>query len=806
MEIADKCITSQNSMIIHYLRTFYRKFTRSRTTYLINLVGLSGGLACGLLIYLWIYGELHVDRFYGNTDRLYSVMINDHQPDRVVTANSGSIILGKALKNTFPEVEYSVVTTPAGWFRYFSISYADKAGIKGTGNFAGKDFFHVFPRYFLSGNASSALSNMNSIAISKGLAQKLFHGTDSAVGKVLKWKWNALTRETVVTGVYEDFPANATIQYDFVVSIDSWEEIIKATEANADLSGGPFNTFVVLNKGVNPDIFNRKIANIVQSAIPKSTSAVFVAKYADNYLHGKYVNGVQEGGRIEYVRLFSIIAICVLVIAFIIFVNLSTAKASERMNEIGIKKTLGATRYTLIRQFLGESILLCFISLFVAVLLVVIVYPEFRFLTGMQFILVWNPWLITSVLVIILLTGVIAGIYPALYLSGFTPVVVLRGKWLRPGAGLSIRKALVLFQFAASVVFIVVVMIVYNQVKFVLSKSPGYEKDNIIYFEMQGQVAQNPDVFLSELKKIPGVLQASTIQNTIVVPWETPRPGVYWEGKNADDKLKFAQMPVSYDAIETLGIKMVTGRSFSRKFADTSAIILNETAVSAMGLTNPIGKTMTIWGKQKTIVGIAKDFHFNSFHEKIMPFIFKLDPGGCMMMMIRVAGEHQQSALEAIKTSYRELNPGNYFDYRFLDEDYQQQYASEKLVATLCKYFAGLTILISCLGLFGLTVFAVEQRIKEIGIRRTLGASRIAIVHLLSVDFAKIIGISILIGLPVSYIVMKRWLNEFAYRIELDPTYFLVGGLITFLIAALTIGIQSVRASMTKPVDCLKNQ
>jgi ABC-type antimicrobial peptide transport system permease subunit len=732
-------------------------------------------------------------------------MINDRQPDHIVTSNSGSIVLGKALKNAFPDVEYSVVTTPADWFRSFSISYEDKDVIKGTGNFVGKDFFHIFPRYFLSGDASSALSNMNSIAISKGLAQKLFHETDSAVGKVLKWKWNSLTRETMVTGVYEDFPANSTIQFDFVMPIDSWDEIIKATEANADLSGGPFNTFVVLNKGVNPDVFNRKIANFIKSAIPGSTSTVFVAKYADNYLHGKYVNGMQEGGRIEYVRLFSIIAICVLVIACINFVNLSTAKASERMKEIGIKKTLGATRYTLTLQFLGESILLCFISLFVAVLLVASVYPEFRSLTGRQFIIVSDPWLITYVLIIILLTGIIAGIYPALYLSGFTPVAVLNGKWSHPGAGLSIRKALVLFQFAASVVFIVVVMIVYNQVKFVLTINPGYDKDNIIYFEMQGQVAKNPEAFLSEIKKIPGVVQASTIGNTIVVPSGTPRPGVYWDGENADDKLRFQQMGVSYDAIEVLGIKMAAGRSFSRKFADTAAIILNETAIRAMGLKNPVGRTIRIWGKQKTIVGITKDFHFNSFHEKIMPFIFRLDPEACLMMMIRASGGHQLSALETIKTYYKEFNPGNYFDYRFLDDDYQQQYASEKLVATLCKYFAGLTILISGLGLFGLTVFAVEQRIKEIGIRRALGASRIAIVSLLSFDFAKVVGISILIGLPVSYIIMKRWLNDFAYRIELAPTYFLVSALITFLIAALTIGIQSVRASMTKPIECLKN-
>lgn len=795
----------QIAMLNHYFRLFFRKFSRSRTTYLINIGGLSGGLACGLLIYLWIFGELHFDRFYSDADRIYSVMTSDRQTDRIVTGNSGSIILGKALKNAFPEVQYSVATTPADWFRSFSVSQPGKNAVRATGNFVGKDFFHVFPRLFLSGDPNSALSDRNGMAISKSLAVTLFHAAGNAIGKRLTWKWNSLTRETLVTGVYDDFPANSTLTFDFVVPIDAWEEIINASEANADLSGGPFNNYIVLNKGVDADKFNGKIANFIQSALPESASTIFATPFAGMYLHGQYVNGAQEGGRIEYVRFFGLIAICILLIACINFVNLATAKATERMKEIGVRKTLGAARSRLIRQFLGESVLLSFISLAVAVLLVAIVYPRFKSLTGVQFIAVADPWFVISLLLFVLATGIIAGIYPALHLSGFHPAKIFGGRLSLPRAGLSVRKALVLFQFAASLVFIVVVSIVYDQVNFALTVDPGYKKDNTIYFEMQGRIAKDPDAFLAELREIPGVVEAATIGNTIVVPAGTPRPGVYWDGRNADNKLRFQQMPVGYGGIEALGIGMMAGRSFSRQFADTNSIVLNETAVRAMGLSKPLGHRVQIWGREKKIVGVTKDFHFNSLHEKIMPFIFRFEPEACLMMMVQLNEGHQRSTLAAIAAVYKAFDPGNSFDYTSLGEDYQRQYAAERLVAALCKYFAGLSILISCLGLFGLTVFAVEQRIKEIGIRRVLGAGKMEIIYLLSVGFARVVGMAILIGLPISYFVMRRWLNEFAYRIDMSPGYFFGSAIVTFLIAAVTIGIQSVRASMTKPADTLKS-
>lgn len=791
-------------MLTQNLLFFFKKFKRSKATYIINLVGLSAGLVCFLFIYLWIYDELHIDKFYNNSDRIYRVMTNDKQPERIVTDNSGSIILGKSLKNEFPEIEQEVATTPAGWFKGFSISYAKNDAVKGEGNFAGKDFFKVFPRTFLQGDENTALADKNSIVISATLAKKLFGTTDGVVGKTIQWKWLSFTKEHIVAGVYEDFPINSTMHFDFLVPLANWGDLINAT-GEPTLNGGPFNTFVVLNKTAKAAELNKKIAGFLKQHIPQSTTTLFLDKYADTYLHGVYENGVLKGGRIEYVELFSVIALCILAIACINFMNLATAKASERMKEVGIKKTLGAERHTLTFQFLGESVLLAFMSLLIAIAIVVLLFPQFKAVTGKQFVLWFDPKLVISVILITLVTGIVAGSYPAFYLSKFNPVAVLKGKWVASSRSAYIRKGLVIFQFSLSVLFIAVVMIVFNQIKYVQTVNPGYDKDNVIYFEMQGNVAKDLNTFLTEVKKVPGVIQASSSDGTIILPTFTPRPGVYWDGKNTDDKIRFYQLGVNYDALQTLGVKMAAGRYFSKEFADPNAVVVNESAVRAMGLQNPIGKKITVWDKERTIVGVAKDFHFNSLHEAISPFIFRLeDPKYTMLCLIRIASDKRKQTIAAIQQYYKKFNPGMYFDYKFLDDDYQAQYASEEIIITLSKYFAALAILISCLGLLGLTAFAAEQRVKEIGIRRTLGASRRAIVYLLSVDFTKIVALSIIIGLPISYLVANKWLHGFAYRIPLTPLYFIAAACITLFIAVLTIGIQTAKASGVNPVKTLK--
>ena len=792
-------------MVRHIILLFFRSFGRHKSTSIINLIGLSIGLACALLIYFWIYDESNFDKFHKNDRNLYKVMINDHNPHGITTRDAASANLGDALKGAFEEVKYAVTTTPDSWFRSFSVSRNNENIVKAKGNFVGKDYFKVFSFDLVKGDENSILAVKNAIAISDELAMKLFKTTD-VIGQTLEWKWFSYARQGVITGVYKKAPQNSTYQFDFVLPLEFWNDIMPGTiDPNiADLSGGPFNTFLVLNNGADKDRLADKITALEKSRVSGSTSTFLLPKYSDYYLHGNYENGVAVGGRIQYVRLFSVIAIFILLIACINFMNLSTARSSERMKEIGIKKAMGISRHALIFQFISESLITAFISLGVALLIVALLLPYFSDLTEKHLFFHFDSKLLLSILSITFLTGLVSGSYPAFYLSRFKPVDTLKGKSVQLGNDVSIRKGLVFFQFTISVIFIALLFIVFNQIQFIQSKELGFDKDNVIYFEMEGNAAAKKEVFLTDLRKVPGVEKASTIMNTVVLPTFTPAPGVYWDGKNDDDKIRFYQTSVNYDMIETLDISIAEGRSFSRSFGnDTNSVIVNEAAVKAMGISAPIGKTIKVWDEDKRIVGVVKNFHFNSMHERIQPFIFKLEPDVTLLAMIRINGKNQRSTINAIKNFYAEFNRGFAFDYKFLNDDYQAQYASEMVVSALSIYFGGLAIFISCLGLFGLAAFTSERRVKEIGIRKTFGARNLNIVYVLSVDFLKIVLFAILFGSIISYLISRSWLNNFAYRIDLDILYFLAAGVLALAMALLTIGFQTFKAALASPVKCL---
>jgi ABC-type antimicrobial peptide transport system permease subunit len=794
-------------MLRHNWQLFLGTVKRYKSAFIINLVGLSTGLACVLLIFLWISDELAFDKFHKYDKRLYQVMVNERQGDRINTSDGTNGLLGEIIKTGMPEVEYAVSTTPPNWFQKFNITYRNTT-VSAVGNFVGQDYFNVFSYDLLQGNSNSVLTDKHSLVVSRGLAMKLFNTTDNVIGRTLEWKWASVTKQVTITGVCMDFPSNSSYQFDFVLSLDAWKDVLQAGKNQRNgPSTGPFMTFLVLKEHTNVASFNNKLNNFSSVKFDKTAATLFLRNYSDAWLYGKYENGVQAGGRIEYVRLFSVIACFILLIACINFMNLSTARVSARMKEVGLKKALGASRRTLVYQFLGESVLMSLISLVFALLLVGLILPGFNGITGKHL----TPGLVARhilpVLGISLLTGLIAGSYPALYLSRFKPAVTLKGKFNRSSGlkELFVRKGLVVLQFSLSVIFIVSVVVVYNQIKLVQTKSPGYDKENVIYFEMEGRVAENLTSFLSELKKVQGVTQASSMMRSIVLPTYTPGPGVHWEGKNGDDKIRFNQMPVNYDLIETLGIKMVEGRTFSRDFAaDSSAIVLNEAAVKIMGLSDPVGKVIKVWGQDKRIIGITQNFHFNSLHEEIKPFIFRLEPQSSLLIMARLARGGERETIQDIRAFYKRFNPGYSFDYQFLDEDYQKQYTSEKLVATLSSYFAGLAILLSCLGLFGLAAFTVDRRTKEIGVRKVLGASGFSIIYLLSADFTGIVLLSVLIGLPLSYLITSSWLDSYAYRIALSPVYFVAAALASLFIAWFTIGLHVVRSSLISPVDALK--
>lgn len=768
------------------LKTTWRRLIKDRQFTILNLAGLSTGLACSLLIYLWVHDEMNIDKFHQKN--IYQVMLNEFPGDRIATTEGTGINVGELVQKNIPGVEYTVTTTPAGWFRYFNLSWKDNT-MSAKGNFVSKDFFNVFSCELVQG--TKTLEDKNGIVISEQLAQKFFGTADNAVGKELSWKWLTFGKPSIVSGVFRNFPANSTMQYDFLLPLAAWNDIIPAFNTLT----GPFNTYVVSKAGIP----GRQLTDMLHANFKDQRTTSFTRSYADVYLYGKYENGVQAGGRIGYVKLFSIIAVFILLIACINFMNLSTAKASRRIKEVSVKKALGASRTSLVFQFLGESILMSLAALLIALLMVWALLPQFNQLTGKQ--LGFDHRLIFSIVGIALLTGLVAGSYPALYLSRFKS---LKGTIHRSAGELWARKGLVTFQFTVSVVFIIAVMVVYNQVKFVAAKDPGYSKDNIICFDMHGRAAEKAATFLAALKDIPGVVNASSIEQQIILPSYEPDGGVRWEGKNTDDKIRFYQMPVNYDLIETLGISMAAGRTFSRNYtSDTASVILNEAAIKTMGIQDPIGKLISLGNRERRIVGVTKNFHFNSLHEEIRPFIFKLAPQETMLVMAKIKAGEESATIQRISGFWKSFNPGFSFDYRFLDNDYQVQYASEKLVATLSRYFAGLAIVISCLGLFGLAAFTAERRRKEIGIRKVLGATVSNVVFMLSKDFLQLVCIALLIAFPLSWWAMTQWLQGFAYYVPLSVSIFFIAGSAIMLLTLLTVGYQAVKAALANPAKSL---
>jgi putative ABC transport system permease protein len=792
-------------MLRHNLLLIYRNFKRFKSTFFINLIGLSTGLACVLFIYLWVNDELNVDRFHEKNSRLFRVMMNDPRTESIETSPSTPGILAEALAEEMPEVEYAVASV--GGDIDFTLSTDDRH-VLATGLFAEKELFHIFSFDLIEGDKNKVLSDKKGVVLSEATAIALFNTTENIIGKAIEWQFAYGKEDAYVSGVFKNIPSHSTTQFDFALSFDFFKDIVG--EKSMHWGNYGCGTTVVLKEGTDLQEFNTKIKDFVKRKSKNSTVTLFLRPYSEFYLYGNYENGVQAGGRIEYVKLFSVIGIFILLIACINFMNLTTAKASRKIKEVGIKKAIGASRKTLIFQYLGESLLMTFLSILLAILIVDLLLPQFNVITDKQLALDFNTNLIVSLISIVLFTGLLAGSYPALYLSGFSPAVVLKGRFSSLSVSiveLIARKGLIVFQFTLSIIFIVAVLVIYKQIAFVQTQYLGYDKDHVIYFKPESKAAESVETFLSEVKRIPGVVNASSISNSIVGPQGSSTGHFHWEGKDPDAVIPFQLITVNHDLIETLGIRMTEGRAFSREFAsDTSGIIFNKAGIEVMGLKDPVGKTFNLWGKDYTIIGVTEDFHFESLHEKVKPLFLRLIPQDAERIMVKLSAGKERETIERLQEFYKNFNPGFSFDYKFLDQDYQAQYNAEKRVATLSKYFAGLAILISCLGLFGLAAFTAERRLKEIGIRKVLGSSVSGIVYLLSSDFTKIVFISILIALPASYVITKQWLGSFAFKIELEWWYFIGSGVTALLIAWLTVGMQAIKAARVNPVNCLKDE
>lgn len=785
-------------MLQHNLKLTLRGYSRYKSSFLINLIGLASGLTCTLLIYLWVNDEYQVDQFHEKNHSLYQVLANSETSNGILTDRATPGQLAESLAEELPEVELAVTKT---WTNTYTLSY-EEASLKAIGQYATKEYFNAFSYELLQGDKNEVLVEQANIVISDDLAIRLFGTTTDVVGKTIKFQQ---FRDYRVSGVFKSPPPSSTQQFDFIMTYEEFKEL-NSWVLNWR-NNGP-STFVVLAEGARLEDFNTKIKDFVRDHGGEENITPIATLYSDLYLHGKYENGKSVGGRISNVRLFILIALFVLGIACINFMNLATARVSRRMKEIGIKKTVGASRRSLAGQFLSESLLMASLSLVLALIIALLVLPTFNVITGKELTLTFSLEFVLILLTTLLFTGLLAGSYPAVYLSAIKPIKVLKSQATGAVRELWLRKGLVVFQFTISIILIVSVLVINNQIQYTQEKDIGFNRDNVLYFEAEGQIELNIESFITEVNKLPGVKAVSSSAHSFV---EGGYSGltfdVDWEGKDPNATVGMEYMRVNYDMIELLELEITSGRAFSRDFkTDYNKVIFNEEAISQMNLDNPIGSTVKIGRTNTQIVGVVKDFHFKSFHESVGPAYFVLQPDDTWLIMARLEQGSERETISRLGELYDEFNPDFSFDYKFLDQDYQAQYVSEQRVATLSKYFSLIAILISCLGLLGLASFSTERRIKEIGIRKVLGSSQFAIVKLVSGEFTKIVMAAVVLSLPISYFVTKSWLDGFAYRIDLSLWFFLIAGASALLIAWITVGFQTLKASMINPAQCLRNE
>jgi len=789
-------------MFKNNLKIAWRNLLRDRQFTFLNLVGLAAGLACALLIWLWVDDELSVDKFFPHERRIYEVMEMNRMNGEKKMSDESSGLVSDLIIGRFPEVQYAASLAPSSWWPTYTLSVGEK-NIKATGQYAGKDYFSIFSFPLIDGKAADVLKDKQSIVISDDLAVRLFGRTDNLIGKPVRFQQE---QTFFVSGVFEKPPRNSSQQFEFVLSFEylfDQQRWVKSWDGT-----GPHN-FILVKEGADIDVLNKKIDDLIAKNSGDTSRRAVAVRFSDIYLQNTFVHGASTGSKIVYVRMFSLIAVFILVIACINFMNLSTAKAARRMKEVGIKKVVGARQPQLIAQFLAESILMTLFSTVLALIMLWVLLPSFNNLTGKEIVLHPDLRQIGTLFGITIFTGLFAGSYPALYLSKFNPLVVLKGKLPSSFMEVLSRKGLVIFQFTLSAILIVSVLVIYRQVQYIQSTNPGYNRENIVKFDAEGRLQKNQTSFIEAVKRVPGVVDACfTTHNmtsrsfgTYAVNWpgRDPKGAIYFEGFNIDN-----------DFIQTMGMQMAAGRGFSKSYpGDTlNRILLNETAVAAMHLKDPVGKTISAFDVKFQIIGVVKDFHFESLHEPVKPSYFLQHGDGSTWdkFMVRIKPGGQKETIDRIREIYTAFNPGFPFTYHFLDEDYQRQYETEVRVAMLAKYFSGLAILISCLGLFGLAAFTAQRRQKEIGIRKVVGATVGRIAYMLSTEFLRLVLIAILIAFPLSWWAMSRWLQGFAYRIDIGAGIFVVAGAAVMLITLLTISFQAIKAAIANPVKSLRSE
>jgi len=782
-------------MLFNYLTVFLRNLRKQKAYSVINITGLAAGLAGATLIFLWAQHELSYDRFHENADRIGLVLLKPDHADYLSRYAPGP--LGPALKKDYPEI----IEATRSFEAPAPLRYQDRIF---NGRVCGVDpsFFRIFSFPFLHGGGREPLADPDSIVLGESMAERLF-GTEDPLGKTVGFEWWGTWHDFRVIGVVADVPANSTLRFDYLLPFNF---VTRSGMSIEDWEASAYQTYVLIAETASLPAVEQKIAGTMKRVNPASPYLLRLQPLTRFHLHHP-----EGGGSIAYVTILSLIGLFILMIACIDFMNLSTARSLKRAREVGLRKVVGSSRGGLIRQFLMESFAFSVLALGLALVMVRLLLPSFSRIVNAPLHLRFTMSQAPVILGMTLLTGFLSGSYPALYLSRFNPLQVLKGASPKGRSGFSLRRLLVVFQFVVSIGLTVGTWTISRQLFFMRTRDLGINTEFVINFELRGDLRNNYRTVKTRLLENPDVLAVSATNGSFTKRFATDKAA--WEGKDPGDKVVMAIHAVDFDYPKVFDLEMAEGRYFSRQFPTdlTAGIIVNETAVRVMGMENPLGKRLYCpipfaaeraeWG---TIVGVVKDFHFRSLHDRIEPLILAIAPGWTTDCYVRIRPANAPRTLAFIEKTFKETAPGFPFEYAFLDETIDRLYKTEMRIGDLVRSGTVLAVFISCLGLFGLASFTAEQRTKEIGIRKVLGASTAGVTALLTGEFTKWVLVANVIAWPVSYLVMRSWLRTFAYRINLKPGVFLLSGALAGAVALLSVGFQAVRAARANPAASIR--
>ena len=790
-------------MFHNALKTGIRNYQKNKGYIFLNIVGLAIGIACAGLIFLWVEDETGYNQVHLKKDRLYMVLNNWPFSQHFSTYSSTPGLMGPAIKKEIPGVSNTCRTSEG--ISTHLIVIGNKS-VYSDGIYADSSLFSMFTIPFVQGTAATAFQQTHSMVITEKAARKYFGSDKNVMGRTVRINNK---QDYQITGVVQDLPENNSIQFEWLIPFDIF---YKQNNWLSNWDSNGILTMVELSKNADPALINRQLHDFIKKRVPNTIVSSFLFPMNDWHLRWDFENGKPTGrGRIQYVHMFSLIAWIILFLACINFMNLATARSEKRAKEVGVRKVLGSSRGKLITQFISEALFLAFLSVIAGLLIMTVILPFFNTLSEKHLTLnLSNPTHILSLLGITIFCGLVAGSYPSLYLSSFNPVFVLKGIKMKSGSAALIRKGLVVMQFSISIILIICTIIIFQQIEHARNRELGYDKNNLLEMDIQGDMGKQFNAIKQDLLNT-GVVQKAALSDHETIYGGNNTDHDTWEGKDPSVTNIVSHRYVSPEFLSTSGIHVVMGRDFySDPVLDSNNIIITESLAKIMNKPNPIGTIIRNDSDRFTVIGMVKDFVYgNVFGTTPDPLIFFCNPHYeySSVMYVRMKKQiNTEKAISEIESVMKKDNPLYPFQYRFVDDQFNQLFLSEILVSKLSRVFAFLAICISCLGLFGLAAFTAERRTKEIGIRKVLGANVLGLAGLLSAEFIKLVAFSSLLAFPIAWYAMHSWLQNYAYHITIDWWVFIIASLASMVIALLTISFQTIRAAVLNPIRTLRSE